>query len=189
MPNLYIISGPNGAGKTTASLQLLPQFLDCKEYVNADAIASGLSPFNSDAVAIQAGRLMLQRIEELASQKIDFAFETTLASRSFVPFIKKCKKEGYTIILIYFYLHSEELAIQRVAERVAGGGHDIPLATITRRYSRSLKNLISLYIDIVDEFVMFDNSFSEKKERIAEKKIGSSIHIIDFKIWREINLI
>lgn len=189
MPNLYIISGPNGAGKTTASLQLLPQFLNCKEYVNADAIASGLSPFNSDAVAIQAGRLMLKRIEELASQKIDFAFETTLASRSFAPFIKKCKKEGYTIVLIYFYLHSDKLAIQRVAERVAGGGHDIPSSTITRRYSRSLKNLISLYLNNVDEFVMYDNSYSEGQIQIAEKKYGSPIHIIDNKIWQEINSI
>lgn len=189
MPNLYIIAGPNGAGKTTASLQLLPQFLDCKEYVNADAIAAGLSPFNSNAVAVQAGRLMLKRIAELATQKVDFAFETTLASRSFLPFIRQCKSEGYTIVLIYFYLHSDALAIQRVAERVASGGHDIPLTTITRRYVKSLRNLISLYLNSVDEFVMFDNSYSEKKEKIAERKIGLPIQIIDTKIWREINSI
>lgn len=136
MPTLYVIGGPNGAGKTTAALELLPNFLDCKEYVNADAIAAGLSPFNVEGVAVQAGRLLLERINQLAEDGVDFAFESTLSAKIFAGFIEKCKTKGYKIVLIYVWLESADLAIERVAKRVKNGGHHIPNDVVLRRYKR-----------------------------------------------------
>src|SRR5665213_885770 len=121
MPNLYIISGCNGAGKTTASYSVLPEMLNCKEFVNADEIARGLSPFGPEGVSIEAGRIMLMRINELIRMKKDFAFETTLSSRSFVNLVKKAQSEGYTATLVFLWLNSVELALDRVESRVAEG--------------------------------------------------------------------
>ncbi|MBO9566302.1 MAG: zeta toxin family protein [Niastella sp.] len=126
MPNLYIIAGCNGAGKTTASFTILPEILNCKEFVNADSIAAGLSPFNPDNVALEAGRIMLQRINQLMNEKIDFAFETTLATRSYVQLIKRAQEIGYEVTLLFFWLNSPEIAVERVAKRVSKGGHHIP---------------------------------------------------------------
>src|ERR1700742_4149739 len=112
LPNLYIIAGCNGAGKTTASFTILPEMLNCKEFVNADSIAAGLSPFNPESVAIEAGRLMLARIHELMKAKVDFAFETTLSTRSYVSLIKAAKRADYTIILLFIWLDSYDTAIQ-----------------------------------------------------------------------------
>ena len=125
MPTLFIISGCNGAGKTTASFTVLPELLHVKEFVNADEIAKGLSPFQPETVSIEAGKIMLTRIKELISRNINFAFETTLASRSFVSLCKLAKDKGYQICLTYFWLDSTELAIARVKQRVAEGGHNI----------------------------------------------------------------
>jgi len=125
MPNLYIISGCNGAGKTTASYSVLPDMLDCKEFVNADEIAKGLSPFQPDKVAIEAGRIMLNRINELMKQKVDFAFETTLSARTYSHLIKNAQSNGYFVTLVYFWLSSVDLAIERVKTRVISCGHDI----------------------------------------------------------------
>ena len=121
MPNLYIIAGCNGAGKTTASYTVLPEILNCREFVNADNIAAGLSPFNVESVAFAAARIMLQRMNELLNEKVDFAFETTLSTRSYVSFIRKAKSSGYQITLLYFWLSSPQNAIQRVAKRVSQG--------------------------------------------------------------------
>src|ERR1700744_3022890 len=121
MPNLYIIAGCNGAGKTTASFTILPEMLNCREFVNADSIAAGLSPFNPESVAIEAGRLMLSRIDELMASGIDFAFETTLATRSYVSLIKSAQGVGYKVTLLFIWLDSPETAIQRVADRGAAG--------------------------------------------------------------------
>ena len=126
MPKLYIIAGCNGAGKTTASYTVLPEMLDCREFVNADEIAKGLSPFNPESVAIDAGRLMLQRMDDLLIAGEDFAFETTLATRSYVKFIDQAHAMGYFVSLLFFWLPTPELAIVRVATRVSKGGHDIP---------------------------------------------------------------
>ncbi len=134
MSNLYIIAGCNGAGKTTASYTILPEILDCKEFVNADNIAAGLSPFNPESVALEAGRIMLVRIRELIDEHVDFAFETTLATRSYVSLIKEAKKKGYSIVLVFFWLDSAGQAIKRVAMRVSEGGHNIPDDVVTRRY-------------------------------------------------------
>jgi predicted ABC-type ATPase len=161
MPLLYVIGGPNGAGKTTVSLNLLPNFLEVFEYVNADAIAAGLSPLNPGSTAIQAGRLMLQRLQTLANAGTDFAFETTLAARTFVPFLRDCKAYGYTISLLYFWLRSPDLAVERVALRVKSGGHSIPEEVIRRRYERGRSNLLNLYLPICDDWMIFDNSQPE----------------------------
>ena len=141
MPNLYIIAGCNGAGKTTASYTILPEILDCREFVNADNIAAGISPFNPESVAIEAGRIMLKRIDELLSERVDFAFETTLATRSYVSLIKKAQQAGYEVTLLYIWLSSPAMALRRVAKRVSKGGHNIPPDVIERRYFRGIKNL------------------------------------------------
>ncbi len=158
MPNIYMITGPNGAGKTTSAMDLLPEILECYEYVNADTIAAALSPFNPEATALKAGRLMLDRIHKLAEQKQDFAFETTGASKTFAPFLKNCKKQGYHVTTLYLWLHSSKLALSRVASRVENGGHDIPAPTIHRRYHRGLQNLFNLYMPLSDEWSIYDNS-------------------------------
>lgn len=139
MPNLYIIAGCNGAGKTTASFTVLPEMLDCREFVNADEIARGLSPFQPEKVAVEAGRIMLQRIEELLRKQEDFAIGTTLATRSYVQTIRKAREIGYNVTLVYFWLTSPELAVQRVKNRVAEGGHNIAEEVIRRRYKKGLK--------------------------------------------------
>jgi predicted ABC-type ATPase len=143
MKRLYIISGCNGAGKTTASYTILPEMLDCNEFVNADEIAKGLSPFNPNEVAIKAGRLMLTRIDELLENGVDFAFETTLATRSYVNTVKKAQEKGYLVTILYFWLNSPELAIERVRIRVKEGGHNIPEKTIRRRYDLGISNMFT----------------------------------------------
>ncbi len=178
MLNLYIIAGCNGAGKTTACNTLLPEILNVNEFVNADNIAKGLSPFNESAVAFEAGRIMLHRIEELLNKKVDFAIETTLATRSYVSFIKKAKLQNYQVHLIFFYLNSVELAISRVAQRVEEGGHNIPLEVIKRRYSSGKKNFNLLYKDLVDNWEIYDNSLGDK-QIIAEKRKNDNLKIID----------
>ena len=161
MPNVYLIGGPNGAGKTTIALTMLPRYLDCHEFVNADLIAAGLSPFRVESVALQAGRLMLSRINTLRDAKVDFAFESTLASRSFVPFLQSCKSQGYDVHLLYLWLESAELAIERVAHRVLEGGHNIPEDTIRRRYIASRKNLVELYLPLANTWEIYNNSNDE----------------------------
>ena len=156
-PTLYIIAGCNGAGKTTASYSVLPDLLECREFVNADEIAKGLSPFNPESVAIEAGKLMLQRIEVLMSQLKTFALETTLATKSYALLINKAHKLGYEVILLFFWLSSPEMAIQRVAKRVSEGGHNIPVDTIIRRYWSGLKNFFNIFTGIVDSWMLFNN--------------------------------
>ena len=156
--HLYIISGPNGAGKTTASYSVLPKILQCKEFVNADEIAHGLSPFNPESVAIEAGRLMLSRIKELLSRNESFSIETTLATRSYFRLIEKAHQQGYDVTLLFFWLKSPEQAMERVAERVSKGGHNIPQDIIVRRYYEGIDNLFKIYMPIVDTWVLVNNS-------------------------------
>jgi len=167
MKNLYIITGPNGAGKTTLSYTILPEIFECEDFVNADEIARGLSPFNAEKAAIKAGRLMLERISELLEKGESFAFETTLSTRSYVNLINRAKDKGYEIILLFLALESVKLAVERVEIRVSEGGHNIPTDTIKRRYEVGLKNLFELYIPIVDKWMLVDNS-SESFEFVAE---------------------
>jgi predicted ABC-type ATPase len=158
MANLYVISGCNGAGKTTASYSVLPDMLNCREFVNADEIAKGLSPFQPEMVPIEAGRIMLNRIKGLINQNIDFAFETTLAAKSYVQYIQAAQNKGYFVTLIYFWLNSPELAVERVKTRVYSGGHDIPESVIHRRYWAGIDNFSKLYQPICDYWLIIDNS-------------------------------
>ncbi|MBD5419944.1 MAG: zeta toxin [Bacteroides sp.] len=157
-PNLYIIAGCNGAGKTTASFNVLPQILRCREFVNADEIAKGLSPFCPESVAIQAGKLMLERIDSLLTDNVSFAIETTLATRSYKNLVLRAKEKGYNVSLLFFWLESPELACQRVHKRVSEGGHDIPVDTIYRRYWLGIENLFRIFIPIVDDWSLYDNN-------------------------------
>ena len=156
--NLYIISGCNGAGKTTASYSVLPKMLDCLEFVNADEIARGLSPFNSERVATEAGHLMLQRIEDSLTNDETFAIETTLATKSYINLVRKAQAKGYQVNVLFFWLRTPELALQRIAERVASGGHNIPEDIVRRRYVAGISNLFRIFIPEVDFWNIYDNS-------------------------------
>lgn len=158
MPTLYIIAGCNGAGKTTASMSVLPDVLNCREFVNADEIAKGLSPFKPEEVAVEAGKLMLQRIDVLLSRGVTFAIETTLATRSYKNLITRAKQLGYEVILLFFWLSSPEMAEMRVAQRVAAGGHNIPKDIIHRRYWAGLRNLFEIFVPIVNLWSLYDNT-------------------------------
>ena len=184
--NLYIIAGCNGAGKTTASFTVLPEMLKCREFVNADEIAAGISPFNPEGVAIQAGRLMIDRIIQLLKDGETFAFETTLATRSYVKLIQQAKKRGYFVTLLFFSLSTPEQAQRRVAQRVSMGGHNIPSDVIVRRYEAGLQNLFQLYMPVCDYWTLYDNSncpairiasgFGSEKIEILDKERYQTLH-------------
>ena len=174
--HLYIIAGCNGAGKTTASFTILPEVLDCKEFINADEIAKGLSPFQPESVAMQAGRIMLARMDELLQKGETFAFETTLATKSYKQKIEWAQANGYEVTLLFFWLRNVTMAKERVAQRVAEGGHSIPSQTIERRYHNGITNLFVIYIDMVDICYIFDNS-EGRKELIAQKERHKDIVI------------
>lgn len=167
MPRLFIISGCNGSGKTTASYTLLPDLLDCREYVNSDEFAKSLSPFDPSAAAVVASRYMLQRIEYLLARNADFGIETTLATRSLVKIIEKAREKGYTIVLLYFWLSSPEIAIERIRSRVSAGGHNIPDDVVRRRYHMGLEYFFSTYAPLSDKWILADNSMPQF-EVIAE---------------------
>lgn len=178
--NLYIIAGCNGAGKTTASFTILPEILDCKEFVNADEIAKGLSPFQPEKVSFEAGRIMLNRINELLSENESFAFETTLSTKSYKSKILEAKDKGYRVTLLFFWLQTIELAKERVKTRVLEGGHNIETNIIERRFIRGIKNLFDIYLPIVDGTLLFDNSEGQH-ELLAEKQIDGVLTIVNFK--------
>ncbi|HEY1053587.1 MAG TPA: zeta toxin family protein [Emticicia sp.] len=186
MPQLYIIAGCNGAGKTTASYTILPEIFNCREFVNADNIAAGLSPFNPESVAIEAGRLMLQRIHTLMAENLTFALETTLATKSYVSLIKKAKLQSYEVTLAFFWLASPKVAQERVLVRVESGGHNIPPETIKRRYFRGIQNLFKLYLPVVDRAIIIDNS-NDFPEIIAKKEKNELLDIINDDIWNALN--
>ncbi|MGL2998977.1 zeta toxin family protein [Flavobacterium sp. RSSB_23] len=183
--NLYIIAGCNGAGKTTASFTILPEILDCKEFVNADEIAKGLSPFQPEKVAFEAGRIMLNRVNELLLQRVNFAFETTLATKSYKNKVLEAKKSNYNVVLLFFWLKNPELAKERVKTRVFEGGHNIPTDVIERRYFKGIKNLFDIYIPITDQVLIFDNS-EGKPQLIAEKSSTDQLMILDEKKFTEL---
>lgn len=182
---LYIISGCNGAGKTTASYTVLSEVLQCKEFVNADEIARGLSPFNPQGMAIEAGRLMLKRISELMREGENFSIETTLATRSYARLIQQAQSQGYKISLIYFWLSSPELAISRVQRRVSEGGHGIPEGVIRRRYQAGMNNLFDIYMSCVDYWLIADNS-QENRVIVAEGGRNIPIEIHNVELFKTI---
>lgn len=184
MKKLFIIAGCNGAGKTTASYTILPEILDCREFVNADEIARGLSPFQPEKAGIDAGRLMLTRIKGFLEAGKTFAFETTLSTKSYVNLLAEAKKTDYEITLLFFWLNSPELAVSRVKIRVEEGGHPIPENVIRRRYESGLSNFFKLYLPIVDNWMLIDNS-GEPYEIIAEGSL-TNIEITNSGVWKEL---
>lgn len=184
MRRLYIIAGCNGAGKTTASYTILPEILNCSEFVNADEIARGLSPFQPSSAAIEAGRLMLKRIEKHLTSGNSFAFETTLSTRSYRALVKRAKELGFQVTCVFFWLQSENLAISRVQSRVKEGGHDIPEEVIRRRYHSGLKNFFELFLPLIDNWLFVDNS-GDRYEIIAEGSLSETI-VHDEFAWASI---
>lgn len=158
MPRLFIISGCNGSGKTTASYSVLPEMLECTQYVNSDEFAKSLAPFDPDSASVSAGRFMLMRIKYLFDRKEDFCIESTLATRSLLRMLREAKANGYTVTLIYLWLNSPELAIARVHDRVLAGGHNTPEPIIRRRYLMGIKYFFDEYIPECDRWILADNS-------------------------------
>jgi predicted ABC-type ATPase len=185
-PQVVIIAGPNGAGKSTLAPVLLRDTFSLLEFVNADTISAGLSAFNAEAVALDAGRVMLTRLRELANNQQSFAFESTLATRSYAPWIGFLAQEGYEFHLLFLWLNTAELAVQRVAERVRNGGHSVSEDIIRRRYSRGLDNLSELYMPLADTWVVYDNSGTASPLLIAsgEKQRTSTIARPD--LWQNV---
>ncbi len=185
MKDIVILGGPNGAGKTTAAKDLLPKEIGISEFVNADEIARGLSPFDADRAAIAAGRIMLERMNELARLGQSFAFETTCSGRTHVHFLKRYKANGWRLNLLFLWLPSPKAAVMRVAERVQEGGHDIPQAVIIRRYRAGLVNMRSLYLPLADIAAIYDNS-DDGRILVAEKMANASLVVHDPARWAEI---
>lgn len=186
--NLYIIAGCNGAGKTTASYTILPEIIECKEFVNADEIAKGLSPFQPEKVAFEAGRIMINRINELLRENEIFAFETTLSTRSYRNKIIKARNQGYSVTLLFFWLNNVELAKERVKIRVKEGGHNIPKNVIERRYYNGIYNLFDIYLPIIDGALIFDNSYG-KHQLVAHKMGTENLEIIDQEKFNQLKSI
>ena len=182
-PHLIVLAGPNGAGKTTASTELLRGTLGVHEFVNADTIAKGLSEFNPEGAAIEAGRVMLRRLHHLTEQRLDVAFETTLSSRSFAPWIRELMNTGYAFYLFYFFLPSPNLAVERVAERVTLGGHHVPEEVVRRRYEAGLRNFFSLYRPMATRWRFFDNSDPHSRRLVANGGAGIRDRVHAVEMW------
>jgi predicted ABC-type ATPase len=171
--DVYIIAGPNGAGKTTFAREFLPNYADCKNFINADLIAQGVSPFSPSSAAFRAGRLMLEEIERYASRGESFGFETTLSGRSYSSLIRRLKGRGYNVHVFYLWVPTTSLTLERIRGRVLAGGHDVPEALVRRRFDRSIRNFFMRYRSLGESWMLFDNS-GEEPEVIAFQKQGSS---------------
>jgi predicted ABC-type ATPase len=184
-PRVVVLAGPNGSGKSTAAPRLLRDAFAVGEFVNADVIAQGLSAFNPAGSAMAAGRIMLNRLKELADERKTFAFETTLASRSFVPWLKGLIAGGYEFRLVFLWLPSADAAVARVAERVRSGGHEVPEATIRRRYNAGLRNFFSFYQPLASQWQMIDNS--RRRSRLIAAGRGHSAEVVpNPKLWARV---
>ncbi|MDP1560530.1 MAG: zeta toxin family protein [Pirellulaceae bacterium] len=183
-PYIYIIAGPNGAGKTTFANRFLPRFVQCREFLNADLIAAGLSPYSPESQAIRSAQLLLERQQALVSQSATFSFETTLAAKSYSQAIPDWLDRGYQVILFFLWLPSVELAIERVANRVREGGHGIPEPTIRRRYQRGLYNLFELYIKLVSAAYIYDGS--RLPPRLVAVSNSGTVDVIDVRLFQSI---
>jgi predicted ABC-type ATPase len=183
-PQLYIIAGPNGAGKTTFARKFLPQYAKCNNFVNADLIASGLSPFSPDSAAIRAGKLLLNEIHALAEKKSDFAFETTLSGRTHLKFLEEQTNEGYSIHIFFLWVPSVKLAVNRIKDRVENGGHYVKSTDVKRRFPRSIRNFFNLYMPLADSWYLFENS-AYLPRLIAKNKSGQTI-INDTELFKKL---
>jgi predicted ABC-type ATPase len=184
-PKVYIIAGPNGAGKTTFATKFLPHYVECMEFVNADLIASALSPFLPDRAAFRAGRLMIEQIHSLADSRVDFGFETTLAGRGYVRLLNNLKDRGYRIHLFYLWIHSIDVALERIAGRVKMGGHNVPEDVVRRRYYKGISNFSRLYQPLTDSWAIYDNS-TDTPHLIAYKE-HDKLEIIDHDTFYRIS--
>ena len=185
-PHVIVLGGPNGSGKSTAAGHLLHGTLAVSEFVNADTVAQGLSAFDPDRSAVQAGRIMLARLRELADRQACFAFEITLAGRSFAPWIKELTETGYTFHLVYLWVPSPEMAIARVAERVRMGGHNVPEETIRRRYHTGLKNFFGLYRPLAATWHFYDNSLLYDPRLVATGCGNATERVLDPETWNRV---
>jgi predicted ABC-type ATPase len=183
--DVVMIGGPNGAGKTTWAYHQLPETLDIREFVNADEIARGISPLDPEASARAAGRLMIERLNELVSAGCSFAFETTCSGRGHVRLLERCRAAGYRIVLIFLWLPSSDIALARVARRVGQGGHRIPADVVVRRYSAGLRNMRHIYLPLADLILIHDNS-DASGVLIAERRGGAPLVIHDSGRWKQI---
>lgn len=157
-PTIYVIAGPNGAGKTTFAAEFLPEFVNCRQFLNADLIAAGLSPFAPETQNVKAGRLLLGRIDELAAAGEDFGFETTLSGRTYAHLLSRLRSRGSRVVLFFLWLPSADLAVRRVANRVRQGGHQVPETDVRRRFAAGLRNFVRLYRPLVDDWWLYDGS-------------------------------
>lgn len=185
MPNVIVIGGPNGAGKSTLAPALLRDTFGITEYVNADVIAQGLSAYAPEKVAIDAGRAMLARLDELAAAKVDFSFETTLATRTYAKRLRYLQEIGYSVCIIYIWLSSDAFAVERVKARVLSGGHNIPEETIRRRYEQGKKYFFELYMPIADSWKVYYGGISPP-QLIAQFSNPDGLEIVDEQIWKRI---
>ncbi len=180
--NVYIIAGPNGSGKTTFARQFLPDYVNCPNFVNSDLIAQGLSPFEPRAAAIKAGKLVLQQIDEYARLGADFAFETTLSGKTYINLIKELKAKSYTVHIFFLWIPAPALAISRIKDRVAQGGHNVPAEDVRRRFARGVNNFFNLYEPLFDSWMLFDNSKS--KPVLIAKRQNSHIEVFDEELYK-----
>jgi predicted ABC-type ATPase len=181
-PNVYIIAGPNGAGKTTFAREFLPNYADCTNFINADLIAQGVSPFSPDAAAFRAGRLMLGEIALYAKRRADFGFETTLSGHSHSKLIRDLKKVGYQPHIFYLWVPRIELVLDRVRERVLEGGHDVPEVVVRRRFERSIRNFLTSYRVLAESWTLFDNSAETPK--IVASEVEGKLSIMEADHYR-----
>lgn len=181
---LYVIAGPNGAGKTTFARKFLPKYANCRNFVNADLIAAGMSPFSPETAAVRAGRLMLEEIRYFSDRRASFAFETTLSGRSNLALIQKLRVDGYKIHLFFLMVSSVEVALSRIKERVLKGGHDVPEVVVRRRFDRSFRNFLRAYSDAADSWYLLDNT-STTPATVAFKE-GEKLRIIDERTYKSL---
>lgn len=182
--NVYIIAGPNGSGKTTFARKFLPDYIKCPNFVNADLIAQGLSPFSPGSVAIKAGKLVLSQIRGFLEAEVNFAFESTLAGKLYVNLFKELKTKGYKLHLFFLWIPDSQLAIARIRDRVAEGGHHVPTEDVKRRFNRSINNFFKLYMPLLDKWMFFNNS--DIKPSLIAKKNNGGIEVTDKELFEKI---
>jgi len=182
--NVYIIAGPNGSGKTTFAKTFLPEYAKCDRFINADLIAAGLSPFSPQQVAIKSGKLVLEQIKEYSENGVDFGFETTLSGVTYLKYFKMLKEKGYKIHIYFLWIPGVQLAVARVKDRVAQGGHNVPVQDVKRRFGRSMKKFFVNYRLLADQWMLFNNS--QPKPRIIARKQNAHIDVIDKSLFEEI---